>query len=478
MNNWLELFPENILERGYSYHLHGFVSHLNYTSKHLTATVSGTEDYKVVITWDEKTNMTCDCLYAIEGKNCKHMAAVLFAYEERPIKKSNYSLSELSSLVSSASSSLVRELLTEILIEHPQFIERFKEKIPLHAVNYTDKLATIIHKYDHPIGKNKNRKTAKFIMEMRKFIQEAVESLIQQNAYLSAFELINEVIATLETCYLEPADERSLLLIEDCYYLWKELLAEAPRAEKRQMFSWFVCQVDHTDASYSKNYSIKILKEEFQEKEFSSQKKKITKKRKKSVKKGEPHKKGQTHTDKQSKSIKKTTGSTLKNTDDTSKIENLKKRLLASDSIHFPTLEKLKNACPPETWPIIRNELFSALKYHKNVDRFYAAEGCYDLLWEYVKSTDSLIMVDRHFDILKNYCPKQLLQKYEFELRQNVANFATKLEYQKLGNQIEKMASLPNGLVTAKLLTKELREKYPRRKALTAEMKRIEPRLK
>ena len=27
-------------------------------------------------------------------------------------------------------------------------------------------------------------------------------------------------------------------------------LAEAPHAEKRQMFSWFVCQVDHTDASY------------------------------------------------------------------------------------------------------------------------------------------------------------------------------------------------------------------------------------
>ena len=281
MNNWLELFPENILERRYSYHLHGFVSHLNYTSKHLTATVSGTEDYKVVITWDEKMNMTCDCLYAIEGKNCKHMAAVLFAYEEQPIKKSNYSLSELSSLVSSASSSLVRELLTEILIEHPQFIERFKEKIPLHAINYTDKLATIAHKYDHPIGKNKNRKTAKFIMEMRKFIQEAVESLIQQNAYLPAFELINEVIATLETCYLEPADERSLLLIEDCYYLWKELLAEAPHAEKRQMFSWFVCQVDHTDASYSKRYSIKILKEDFREKEFSNQKKKIDKKLKK-----------------------------------------------------------------------------------------------------------------------------------------------------------------------------------------------------
>ncbi|HAQ2179018.1 TPA: hypothetical protein IXI32_000473 [Enterococcus faecium] len=281
MNNWLEYFPENVLERGYSYHLHGFVRHLNYTSKYLSATVSGTEDYKVVITWDEKTNMTCDCLYAIEGKKCKHMAAILFAYEERPIKKSNYSLSELSSLVSSASSSLVRELLTEILIEHPHFIERFKVKMPFHAINYSDKLTTIIHKYDHIIKKNKNRKTAKFIMEMRKFIQEAVESLIQQNAYLPAFELINEVIATLETFYWEPEDERTLLLIEDCYYLWKELLAEAPHAEKRQMFSWFVCQVDHTDASYSKRYSIKILKEDFREKEFSNQKKKIDKKLKK-----------------------------------------------------------------------------------------------------------------------------------------------------------------------------------------------------
>lgn len=147
-------------------------------------------------------------------------------------KKSNYSLSELSSLVSSASSSLVRELLTEILIEHPHFIERFKVKMPFHAINYSDKLTTIIHKYDHIIKKNKNRKTAKFIMEMRKFIQEAVESLIQQNAYLPAFELINEVIATLETFYWEPEDERTLLLIEDCYYLWKELLAEAPHAEK------------------------------------------------------------------------------------------------------------------------------------------------------------------------------------------------------------------------------------------------------
>lgn len=87
MNNWLEYFPENVLERGYSYHLHGFVRHLNYTSKYLSATVSGTEDYKVVITWDEKTNMTCDCLYAIEGKKMQTHGCCLIRLRRTSNKK-------------------------------------------------------------------------------------------------------------------------------------------------------------------------------------------------------------------------------------------------------------------------------------------------------------------------------------------------------------------------------------------------------
>ena len=34
MNNWLGVFfLKNVLERGYSYHLHGFVRHLNYTKQ-------------------------------------------------------------------------------------------------------------------------------------------------------------------------------------------------------------------------------------------------------------------------------------------------------------------------------------------------------------------------------------------------------------------------------------------------------------
>lgn len=45
-----------------------------------SATVNGSEDYKVCISADYK-NMSCTCPYAKDGKHCKHMAAVLYYAE-------------------------------------------------------------------------------------------------------------------------------------------------------------------------------------------------------------------------------------------------------------------------------------------------------------------------------------------------------------------------------------------------------------
>ena len=53
----------------------------------------------------------------------------------------------------------------------------------------------------------------------------------------------------------------------------------------------------------------------------------------------------------------------------------------------------------------------------------------------------------------------------------------TRPRYHKLARLIEEMASLPNSLVSAQLLIKELKEKYPRRKALLEELKTVEKKL-
>ena len=53
----------------------------------------------------------------------------------------------------------------------------------------------------------------------------------------------------------------------------------------------------------------------------------------------------------------------------------------------------------------------------------------------------------------------------------------TRTHYHKIARLITEMASLPNSIVSAQLLINELKEKYPRRKALLEELKLVEKKL-
>ena len=82
--NWESLFRARILERGYDYYLCNAVKNMEVTEDSITADVLGTENYQVEITLEEGEilDMYCSCPYAEDGKNCKHMAAVLYEWTE------------------------------------------------------------------------------------------------------------------------------------------------------------------------------------------------------------------------------------------------------------------------------------------------------------------------------------------------------------------------------------------------------------
>ena len=82
---WETYFQKRILNRGYNYYLDGYVEDIYRTNKKIKAVVYGTHHYHVEITLngDCVEDMSCDCPYAQDGYNCKHMAAVLFEWERR-----------------------------------------------------------------------------------------------------------------------------------------------------------------------------------------------------------------------------------------------------------------------------------------------------------------------------------------------------------------------------------------------------------
>ena len=83
---WEEYFAPHILLRGWDYYQESAVTDLRETGKgKYRAKVRGTEDYSVEIEMEDGVPviMECDCPYADDGNNCKHMAAVLYAIENR-----------------------------------------------------------------------------------------------------------------------------------------------------------------------------------------------------------------------------------------------------------------------------------------------------------------------------------------------------------------------------------------------------------
>ena len=82
--DWYKLFRQHILDRGIEYYEDGEVTEFSYSNNEIKASVNGSDIYEVEISLDEEdvVDMYCSCPHAAGGHNCKHMAAVLFKFEE------------------------------------------------------------------------------------------------------------------------------------------------------------------------------------------------------------------------------------------------------------------------------------------------------------------------------------------------------------------------------------------------------------
>ena len=80
---WRALFKQNVINGAEDYIRSNSLRDLSITENRVTAEVLGIENYNVDICLDGDgiSSMKCNCPYARAGSNCKHMAAVLLAWE-------------------------------------------------------------------------------------------------------------------------------------------------------------------------------------------------------------------------------------------------------------------------------------------------------------------------------------------------------------------------------------------------------------
>ena len=298
--NWKKLFAIHILERGYDYYCDDAVENMEISDDIIRADVIGSEDYEVEISLSngEVTDMYCSCPYALDGRNCKHMAAVLYEWSEnaaeemkeeenaintdlfQPVYTVNSykkKLTAVEELVRSANEEDVRSFLTAVLAEDEKLLLRFHNIINKQVTredinNYIRQVDIIADRY---LGRNhfiSYYEADGFISELEEIIDEDVRRMIDNGDYLSAFEVMNYIFVLIGDVDMDDSNGGTGMLADRIFQLWLELLVKVSSEEKRKMFDWFTSHLDGSVIDYLEEYIEQILMGEFEEKEYEQAK--------------------------------------------------------------------------------------------------------------------------------------------------------------------------------------------------------------
>lgn len=288
--DWKHLFRPHILERGLDYYERGFVQNYDEGNDFVQATVQGSSAYDVYVDIiDGKiVDMQCDCPYAQDGDQCKHMAALLFYMENKKEvcvdnqkrtrekddgKLASDSESSIGELVRNADEAAVRNFLTEILENDDKLFSRFKsifccEISKEDMKRYKNQINRIFNKYAGRQGFIDYYRAGSFISELEDFLDNDVEGMLANQQYKEAFELTAYIFIKAGNQDMDDSDGGTGMLANQCMEIWQEILKQCDMGIKKYMFRWLIKHLDGRVIDYMEEYIEQILFDNFLEREF------------------------------------------------------------------------------------------------------------------------------------------------------------------------------------------------------------------
>lgn len=287
--DWMNLFEPHILNRGMVYCEDGCVSDLQTIGNTVTAEVEGSEYYQVSIELDggEIMDMFCDCPYAAKGYNCKHMAAVLFKYEEYLADENendevkNYTDSlkntvmnsslnskrqEIEKLITKIPEQDAKELLIDMLLGNEGLKNELQLKydFQMNAIQMTNlkkEIKNIIYRYGG--GRFIDWQYAyDFCSDLRNFLDDKIPLMIEKRCYLQAFELTNIVFREVGNTDMDDSDGGSSMVAETCYDYWRKITENCNGNDREIIKNWFR---DHKNTDFVIDYMEEYVNEFFEQ---------------------------------------------------------------------------------------------------------------------------------------------------------------------------------------------------------------------
>lgn len=266
---WEDWFQSKILDRGYDYFERDLVKNFKIRGNKITAQVDGTKSYNVEITLknDSIVDAYCDCPYADEGNYCKHMAAVLYYFDESETSNDE----DIEGLIDSASYQQVHDFLLDIMSRNQSILNSFKEMIDNKDStvrnDYCGLIDTIIDTYSDVDGYINYYAATDFGARMYGFIDDDIRKLVDDGQLDEAWKTISYLFEQVSQLDIDDSDGERMSIFYQAEDIWDELLNQASKDLKEQMYEW--CrQVLYDDSDNLDDFIIDTFVSNFNEKSF------------------------------------------------------------------------------------------------------------------------------------------------------------------------------------------------------------------
>ena len=256
--DWKEEFAPHILARGKKYYEERKVRRIQRCGNTYIASVEGTEDYEVEISFAEEKieQMRCNCPYAPEN-NCKHMAAVLFALEDDDICVEELPPAKQPPIVShiplempwlEAIDKLPEDVVRKELLKRADRDDRLKERLALlylgklpegQIQNWKADLQSIAGEYLDRRGRINEENTWEFLEDLDNFLNAKLPLLLEVNAIMDAFHMIWIVMETALEWEIDDYYEQLSDFFYDCLQALRSIWTQATEVQQGQIMQWY-----------------------------------------------------------------------------------------------------------------------------------------------------------------------------------------------------------------------------------------------
>lgn len=444
---------------------------------------------------------------------------------------------EVCELVKQADEQLVRKYLVKSLIDDSQKLLRFRCNVYHQtSKNDLDKNYQIIDQLTFELYNTRYisyNEVNHYFEKLYEFLDENVKDMIERKEYNYAFQLINHIVSKVDEAIMY-SDGDECLLIDLIDELWKELIKDANNEDKEEMFYWFADHLE--DYEYLEDKIEEIFLNEFYGEIFHDSQLYVIKQQLKKYKEDpnsnykveywslkclellQKYRHSETEINRFKKQYWKY-GSIrnyyyelyMENKDYTlvlqvlndsiaidydyphliTKYQKQKKNiylllgdqqayinqlyqiLYNFDTGNFEAYLELKKCYDEKEWKQVREEIFSRIKSHVSMDRFYQEEKLYDRLLEVVLNKDGLDSLSQYQNDLMKFYPNELLDKYEKELDIQACHTSNRDTYRYLVKCLNDMKEIEGGIEKVNDICRRWRERYNNRPAMMDELKAL-----